>query len=149
MWQGGLACCSPWGRKESDTTERLHFPFTFLILPSTGLQSTDSVVGVQGPSCSVACRIFLDQGLNPCPLHWQVVSYHCTTREVPQLSNMGSLYFEILVSNFSPYFPLALSSFKQNSRFFVSATGQKTQAHQISCISPKSQSHEELRVFQK
>ena len=20
--QGGLACCSPWGRKESDTTER-------------------------------------------------------------------------------------------------------------------------------
>ena len=21
--QGGLACCSPWGRKESDTTERL------------------------------------------------------------------------------------------------------------------------------
>ena len=23
--QGGLACCSPWGRKESETTERLHF----------------------------------------------------------------------------------------------------------------------------
>ena len=23
--QGSLACCSPWGRKESDTTERLHF----------------------------------------------------------------------------------------------------------------------------
>ena len=22
-WQGGLACCSPWGRKESDMTERL------------------------------------------------------------------------------------------------------------------------------
>ena len=21
--QGGLACCSPWGRKESDMTERL------------------------------------------------------------------------------------------------------------------------------
>ena len=20
-WRGGLACCSPWGRKESDTTE--------------------------------------------------------------------------------------------------------------------------------
>ena len=25
--QGGLACCSPWGRKASDTTERLHFHF--------------------------------------------------------------------------------------------------------------------------
>ena len=23
--QGGLACCNSWGRKESDTTERLHF----------------------------------------------------------------------------------------------------------------------------
>ena len=22
--QGGLACCSPWGRKELDTTEQLH-----------------------------------------------------------------------------------------------------------------------------
>ena len=22
--QGGLACCGPWGRKESDTTELLH-----------------------------------------------------------------------------------------------------------------------------
>ena len=22
--QGGLACCSPWGRKESDTSERLN-----------------------------------------------------------------------------------------------------------------------------
>ena len=23
--QGGLACCSPWGQKESDTTERLNW----------------------------------------------------------------------------------------------------------------------------
>ena len=23
--QGGLVCCSPWGRKESDTTERLNY----------------------------------------------------------------------------------------------------------------------------
>ena len=23
--QGSLACCSPWGRKESDTTERLNW----------------------------------------------------------------------------------------------------------------------------
>ena len=25
--QGSLACCSPWGCKESDTTERLHFHY--------------------------------------------------------------------------------------------------------------------------
>ena len=27
-----------------------------------------------GLSCSVACGIFPDQGLNPCPVHWQVDS---------------------------------------------------------------------------
>ena len=26
--QGSLVCCSPWGREESDTTERLHFHFS-------------------------------------------------------------------------------------------------------------------------
>ena len=26
--QGGLACCSPWGRKDSDMTEQLHFYFS-------------------------------------------------------------------------------------------------------------------------
>ena len=29
---------------------------------------------VHGLSCSAACGIFLDQGLNPCPLHWQADS---------------------------------------------------------------------------
>ena len=28
--QGSLGCCSPRGRKESDTTERLHFHFPFM-----------------------------------------------------------------------------------------------------------------------
>ena len=39
-----------------------------------GLQSAGSVVVVYGLSCSAACGIFPDQGLNPCPLHWQVDS---------------------------------------------------------------------------
>ena len=30
---------------------------------------------VHGLSCSMACWIFLEQGLNPCPLHWQVDSF--------------------------------------------------------------------------
>ena len=29
---GGLACCSPWGHKESDTTERLSLSFSFSIV---------------------------------------------------------------------------------------------------------------------
>ena len=33
MGKGGLGCCGSWGRKESDTTERLHFHFS---LPCTG-----------------------------------------------------------------------------------------------------------------
>ena len=28
-----------------------------------------------GLSCSTACGIFPDQGLNPCPLHWQADSF--------------------------------------------------------------------------
>ena len=27
--QGSLACCSPWGREEADTTDLLHFTFHF------------------------------------------------------------------------------------------------------------------------
>ena len=29
--QGSLACCSPWGRKESDTTERLNTYFYYFL----------------------------------------------------------------------------------------------------------------------
>ena len=31
-----------------------------------------SVPAARGPSCSAACGIILDQGLNQCPLHWKV-----------------------------------------------------------------------------
>ena len=33
-----------------------------------------SVVVAHGLSCLKACGIFLDQGSNPCPVHWQVDS---------------------------------------------------------------------------
>ena len=33
-----------------------------------------SVVVARGLSCPMACGIFLDQGSNPCPLHWQADS---------------------------------------------------------------------------
>ena len=39
-----------------------------------GLRSTGSVVVAHGLSCSAGCGMFLDQGLNPCPLHWQADS---------------------------------------------------------------------------
>ena len=54
-----------------------------LLLWSTGfrvhglswLQLVGSLVLDPGFSYSAACGIFLDQGLNPCPLHWQADSY--------------------------------------------------------------------------
>ena len=45
-----------------------------LLLWSTSSRRTGSVVVAHGPSCSAACGIFPDQGLNPCPLHWQADS---------------------------------------------------------------------------
>ena len=45
-----------------------------LLLRSTGSRRAGSVIVAQGPSCSAACGIFPDQGLNLCPLHWQADS---------------------------------------------------------------------------
>ena len=33
-----------------------------------------SVAAAHGLSCPMACGIFLNQGSNPCPLHWQADS---------------------------------------------------------------------------
>ena len=46
------------------------------------LCGTQTSVVAHGLSCSIARGVFLDGGSNPCPLHWQVDSYPCTTREV-------------------------------------------------------------------
>ena len=45
-----------------------------LLLRSTGSRHAGSVIVAHGPSCSAACGIFPDQGLNPCPLHCQADS---------------------------------------------------------------------------
>ena len=45
-----------------------------LPLWSTGSRHAGSVIVAHRPSCSAACEIFPDQGLNPCPLHWQADS---------------------------------------------------------------------------
>ena len=45
-----------------------------LLLRSTGSRHAGSAVAAHGPSCSVACGIFPDQGSNPCPLHCQADS---------------------------------------------------------------------------
>ena len=46
------------------------------------LQLTGSRARARWLWCPAACGVFSDQGLNPCPLHWQVDSSHQTTREL-------------------------------------------------------------------
>ena len=41
-----------------------------------------SVIVAHRLSCSEACGIFPDQGLNPCPLHCRQILIHCTTKNV-------------------------------------------------------------------
>ena len=80
--------CSPWCRKESDTTEQLNNLWLHVGLRCSAMafSSCDKqgllfvaergllivvavVVAACGLSCSTACGIFPDQGLNPCPLY--------------------------------------------------------------------------------
>jgi len=62
------------------------------------LQSTGSIAVVHGLSCSEASWIFLDQGLNPCPLHWQVDSLPLSHQGSPlMLFSMEEM--KIFISN--------------------------------------------------
>ena len=54
-----------------------------LLLRSTGSRRAGSAIVPHGPSCSAACGIFPDQGLNPCPLHWQADSQPLSHQESP------------------------------------------------------------------
>ena len=55
-----------------------------LLLRSTGSRRAGSVAVAHGPSCSVACGIFPDQGSNPCPQHWQADSQPLRHQGSPQ-----------------------------------------------------------------
>ena len=74
-----------------------------LLLQSTGSRRAGSVVVAHGPSCSVACGIFPDQGPNPCPLHWQADSQPLRHQGSPAccsdwtLSNRGKFLFMVSV----------------------------------------------------
>ena len=54
------------------------------------LQHMDSVVAVYGLTCSAACGIFPDQGLNSCLLHWQADPY--------PLHHQGSSLGDLLIN---------------------------------------------------
>ena len=65
----------------------------------SGFQSTGSVFVLQGFSCSIACGIFPDQGLNPCPLHWQVDAYPLHHQGSPRQSLFKSHFLLVLMAH--------------------------------------------------
>ena len=62
--QGQLASCGVWASCCGG----------FFCCKAQALGAQASAFVVHRLTCHVACGIFLDQGLNPCPLHWQVNS---------------------------------------------------------------------------
>ena len=59
-----------------------------LLLRSTGSRRAGSVIVAHGPSCSVACGIFPDQGSNLCPLNWQADSQPLRHQGSPSWSSL-------------------------------------------------------------
>ena len=69
-----------------------------LLLRSTGSRRAGSAVVAHGPSCSVACGIFPDQGSNPCALHWQADSHPLRHQGSP---NLLSVFIDLLICDIS------------------------------------------------
>ena len=67
-----------------------------------------------GLSCSAACWIFLDQGLNPCPLHWQADSLST----VPPGKSMQVLCYQLAHKWSLPGRTLIFNSFWFNASYF-------------------------------
>ena len=80
-----------------------------LLLRSTASRHAGSAVVAHGPSCSVACGIFPDQGMNPCPLHWQADSQPLCHEGSPLSCFFCFLFYQFLISSlFSFTFSLFL-----------------------------------------
>ena len=60
------------------------------------LQSTGSIDVVERLSCSKACGIFLDEGWNPCLLHWQADTLPLSHQENSQFHSFNTIYSVII-----------------------------------------------------
>ena len=73
------------------------------ILGAPRLWSSGSIVVVHGLSCSTACGIFLDQGSNPCLLHWQVDSVPLSHQRspLPRVFDVHNCYVALILGYLS------------------------------------------------
>ena len=72
--------------------------------------STGSIVVVHGLSCSVARRIFLDQGSNPCLPHWQIDS-------LPRSPQESSCFVPLIVLLLASFLLAYILNIKMKSVF--------------------------------
>ena len=93
-----------------------------LLLWSTG--TWPSVVAAHGPSYSAACGVFLDQGSNLCPLHWQADSYPLCHQGSPQYCFNHDFPFHF--SNIFPYPQFISISYKVSICFPGSSAGKES-----------------------
>ena len=79
---------SPWGRKESDTTERFHFHRDFTYIPSPQrASSTINILQQSGPLVTTD-EPSLTYHYHPYSIVYiRVHSWHCTFYELGQMSN--------------------------------------------------------------
>ena len=71
LLHGLFSSCNEQGLLFSYSAQASRLLWWLLLLRRMGSRAGQaSVVIAHGPSCSVICGIFLDQGSNPCPLHW-------------------------------------------------------------------------------
>ena len=80
-----------------------------LLLRSTGSRRAGSVIVAHGPSCSVACGIFPDQGSNPCPLHWQADSQPLRHQGSPSGHFLTGLFVFLILSCISCLYILEIN----------------------------------------
>ena len=86
----GLRCCCVWAFSSCGVRgyslvalHRLLIVVPSLVAEHRLCTQSSSVVVAHELSCSAPCGIFPDQGLNPCPLHWQAHSYPMYHQESP------------------------------------------------------------------
>ena len=82
----------------SSCDKRTYHCGAFSCCGAQALGALASVVVVHGLSCSVACGIFLDQGSNLCPLHWQAGYYPLDHQGSPKASCFKTQKSDILKS---------------------------------------------------
>ena len=119
-----------------------------LLLRSTGSRRAGSVVVAHGPSCSVACGIFPDQGSNPCPLHWQADSqplHHQGSPHWPSFNGLvdhlyvvfGKIPIQVLCSFLNSIFFILIcmnSFYKLNINPLLDKSFENIFSHLVDCL---------------